>query len=42
VHFSGDDSNSGPPLRVQIFMNVACRFLFIAGKKCRANGDVEK
>ena len=30
VHFSGSDS--GSPLLVQIFMNVACRLLFIAGE----------
>ena len=33
VCFSSDDSNSGPPLLVQIIMNTACKLLFIAGEK---------
>ena len=30
VHFISGDSGSSPPL--QIFMSIACRFLFTAGK----------
>jgi len=35
LHFSSSDSDSGSPLLVQIFMNAACRFLFIAGKNAQ-------
>ena len=44
VHFSSGDSDSGSPPLVQIFMSVACRLLFIAGKKSIDNGGncVEK
>ena len=38
VHFSSGDSGS-PPL-VQIFTSMACRLLFIAGKKSTVNDDV--
>ena len=42
VHFNSSDSGS-PPL-VQVFTSMASRFLFIASKKCIANGGdyVEK
>jgi len=30
--FSSGDGNSGVPLLVHMFMNVACRLLFITGK----------
>ena len=32
VHFSSGDSNRGSPLMVHIFMSVAHRLFFIAGK----------
>jgi len=32
LHFRSRDSNCGSPLLVQIFMNMACTLLFIAGE----------
>lgn len=38
LHFSSGDSKSGTPPLVQMFVNTACKFLFISSKKCLANG----
>ena len=35
LRFSSGDSNSGPPLLVQIFMRLTFRFLFITGKNAQ-------
>ena len=35
VRFSSDNSNSGMSPLVQIFMSIACRFLFITGKNAQ-------
>jgi len=32
MHFSSGDSASGAPPLVEVFVNVACRLLFSAGK----------
>lgn len=44
MHFGSGGINSGAPPLVQTFMSVACRLLFIAGKKSIDNGGncVEK
>ena len=35
VHFNSDNSYSESPILVQVFMSMACRLLFIAGKNAQ-------